>query len=161
MFGNNNNNKKETTKSSSSLPSSSLHSHNSLVQGTTVEGTVRSKSDIRIDGSIKGKLICDAKVIIGPTGFVNGEIKCKNAVIEGKFDGNLQVSELLNIRDSANVNGDISTNKLIVQSGATFNGTCTMDGGKPMIKKEPIHTSANTKTVPKVVQETKAKPAGV
>ncbi|TXB63034.1 bactofilin family protein [Phaeodactylibacter luteus] len=126
MFGGNN--KKESTAKSngSTSVSSGL---NSLVKGTVVEGTVKSESDIRVDGTIKGTLHCDAKVIIGPTGYVEGEIRCQNAVVEGKFEGSIQVAELLNIRESASVSGEVSTEKLIVQSGATFNVTCSMGGG--------------------------------
>ena len=69
-------------------------------------------------------LFCKAKVIIGPSGFVQGEIRCENAVIEGKFDGHLYVSGLLNIREKANIKGDVQTDKLIVQSGAIFNVSC-------------------------------------
>lgn len=134
MFG------KETTKESankakngSALPVASSNAFNSLVQGTMVEGSVHCKTDFRVDGNIKGKLFCDAKVIIGPTGVVEGEIRCQNAVIEGKFDGVIQVTELLNIRESATVTGDVTTNKLIVQSGAVFNVACTMgDSSRPL-----------------------------
>lgn len=101
---------------------------NSLVQGTVVEGTVRSESDIRVDGLIKGKLFCDAKVVIGPTGQIEGEIRCANAVVEGKFDGNIVVSELLNVRENAVVSGEVTTGKLLVQSGAIFNVICNMGG---------------------------------
>ncbi len=133
MFGSNNSGKdanKNKSGTPSSPSSSSSHSLNSLVQGTTVEGTIKADSDIRIDGSIKGKLFCDAKVIIGPTGQIEGEVKCQNAVIEGKFDGVLQVTELLNVRETAHITGDVTTGKLIIQSGAIFNVTCSMEGGK-------------------------------
>lgn len=100
---------------------------NALVKGTTVEGTINCDSDLRIDGTIKGKLICKAKVIIGPTGVVEGEIKCQNAVIEGRFKGILVVTELLNVRETADIDGEITTNKLLVQSGAKFNVSCHMD----------------------------------
>lgn len=127
MFGGNNKKESTTTKSNSAPTTSS--GLNSLVKGTIVEGTVKSESDIRVDGTIKGKLVCDAKVIIGPTGYVEGEIRCQNAVVEGKFEGTLQVSELLNVRESATISGEVSTEKLIVQSGATFNVTCSMGAG--------------------------------
>lgn len=127
MFGGNN--KKENTNTKSSSTPTTSSGLNSLVKGTVVEGTVKSESDIRIDGTIKGKLICDAKVIIGPTGYVEGEIRCQNAVVEGKFEGTLEVSALLNVRESAVVSGEVSTEKLIVQSGATFNVTCSMGAG--------------------------------
>lgn len=134
MFGttNNNGNGKDSSKSksSSSSPSAGSHALNSVVQGTVLEGSVNSESDFRVDGTIKGKLNCDAKVIIGPQGFVDGEIRCKNAMIEGRFEGKLQVSELLNIRESAKVSGDVTTNKLIVQSGAIYNVTCNMGSDK-------------------------------
>ncbi|MEN0003990.1 MAG: polymer-forming cytoskeletal protein [Bacteroidota bacterium] len=110
--------------------SSGSHSLNSLVKGTMIEGTVKASSDIRIDGTIKGNLHCDSKVIIGPTGLIDGEVRCMNAVIEGKFEGTLHVKELLNIRESAVVNGDVTTSKLVVQPGAVFNVTCTMGDGK-------------------------------
>ncbi|MDX1941111.1 MAG: polymer-forming cytoskeletal protein [Saprospiraceae bacterium] len=136
MFGNNSTSKKEAGKPNGT-PSS--NTFNTLVQGTLVEGTVKSESDIRVDGTIKGKLICDAKVVIGPAGMVDGEIKCKNAVIEGKFQGHLEVFELLNIRESANVNGDIKTNKLIVQSGAAFNVNCSMGEIKPPVSNNTFN----------------------
>ena len=158
MFGGNNKKEASKGKSSSFMPTTS-HALNSLVKGTVVEGTVKSESDIRIDGTIKGKLFCDAKVIIGPTGYVEGEIRCQNAVIEGKFEGNLHVAELLNIREAATISGEVATNKLIVQSGATFNVSCSM-GGKPLSRQG--HTSANVshsqnnaKEDSKVVKETK------
>ena len=118
--------KKETNPAKKVAVSNGSHSLNTLVKGTVVEGTIKSESDIRVDGEIKGALTCKAKVIIGPTGSVDGDIKCENAVIEGRFDGNLQVAELLNVRETAQVSGDVRTNKLIVQSGAIFNVSCKM-----------------------------------
>ncbi len=99
---------------------------NSLVQGTIVEGTVRAESDIRVDGTIKGDLNCTAKVIIGPTGEVIGEIRCANAMIEGKFEGVIHVEDLLNVRETAVVKGEVHTGKLVVQAGAVFNVSCDM-----------------------------------
>jgi cytoskeletal protein CcmA (bactofilin family) len=104
----------------------STNALNSLVKGTIVEGSITSESDIRVDGIIKGILTCNAKVIIGPTGFITGEVKCQNAMIEGKFDGKLRVAELLSIKETAEVTGDVVTAKLLVQPGAMFNVTCTM-----------------------------------
>ncbi len=132
MFGNN----KKTESSNISPNSSAL---NSLVQGTLIEGTVKAESDIRIDGIIHGDLICSAKVIIGPTGEIKGEVRCVNAMIDGKFEGKLYVEELLTVRETASVIGDIHTGKLIVQSGAVFNVTCDMgkSNTRKPIQKDP------------------------
>ncbi len=126
MFGSNKN--KDVAKAGSIIPSASSHSLNSLVQGTVVEGKIKATNDIRIDGSIKGDLFCDAKVIIGPSGVIEGTIRCQNAVIEGQFNGNLTVSELLNIRETAKVTGEVSYGKLIVQSGAIISGSYKVVG---------------------------------
>jgi cytoskeletal protein CcmA (bactofilin family) len=127
MFGSNNKATEEAKKTNGATPTSPAGSLNALVKGTTIEGTITCDSDLRIDGTIKGKLICKAKVIIGPTGAVEGEIKCQNAVIEGRFKGILVVTELLNVRETAEIDGEITTNKLLVQSGAKFNVACHMD----------------------------------
>jgi cytoskeletal protein CcmA (bactofilin family) len=103
---------------------------NSLVKGTKVEGSISSDNDIRIDGTIVGTLNCKAKVIIGPTGVIEGDIKCENAVIEGRFEGNINVAQLLTVKETAEVHGDVNTNKLLVQSGAVFNVTCRMGANR-------------------------------
>lgn len=101
---------------------------NSIVGGTNVEGTIIANSDIRIDGTLRGTLDCQGRVIIGASGHVDGTITCINAVIEGRFDGKLKVTEILNVKETAIINGDITTDKLLVQNGAVFNVTCAMGG---------------------------------
>ena len=115
MFGSN---KSKDTAKSNTHTSGTSHSFNNLVQGTKVEGDIQSKSDIRIDGHIKGSLKCEAKVIVGPTGGIEGEVTCKNAEIEGRFQGTMNVEDLLTIKEKANVNGQIRYGKLVVQPGA-------------------------------------------
>jgi cytoskeletal protein CcmA (bactofilin family) len=125
MFGNS----KETEDSKKTAAIAPAGALNALVKGTIIEGTVRCNSDLRVDGTIKGNLSCQSKVIIGPTGAVEGEIRCQNAVVEGRFKGKLFATELLNVRETAEIEGEISTNKLIVQSGAKFNVACKMETG--------------------------------
>lgn len=152
----NNNGKKETgTKSSPSPASGGGHSLNSIVQGTKIEGTINANSDIRVDGSIKGKLFCDAKVIIGPSGQVEGEIRCINAVVEGKFTGTITVKELLNIRETASIQGDVAYGKLIVQPGGTIDGTISMGGQKKSIAGSAKQQTTNAPKTAKVGEQAK------
>lgn len=136
-------NKSKDNSSGSSSSSSSATvsgSTNSLVAGTKVEGTIHASSDIRIDGTLKGILDCKGRVIIGPEGRVEGEINCQNAVIEGSFQGKLVVKELLNVREKANIQGDVVTDKLLVQPGAIYNVNCNMGGQtiKAFGNKQPL-----------------------
>lgn len=123
MFGNT---KQEKQKAGGVIPATSSSSSNSLVQGTSVEGTITADMDIRIDGTLRGSLQCKGKVIIGPTGYIVGDISCENAVIEGRFEGDLVVSDVLHIKETAKVEGEVSTQKLVVQPGSIFNVKCRM-----------------------------------
>lgn len=128
MFGSKENSSNPTTAAAPAgkTGATSPAGANVLVKGTTVEGKIISEGDIRIDGVVRGSLDCKAKVVIGVTGVVEGDIICQNALIEGKFDGKIIVKEMLSLRGTAQVNGDISTQKLVVEAGALFNVTCKM-----------------------------------
>lgn len=136
MFSGSNGKDSKSKKTAATSSSSSLAPTNSLVQGTRIEGSMFTENDIRIDGKLVGTLNCKGKVIIGPTGDIEGEIQCANAVVEGKFNGLLLVTELLHVRETAKIEGDVNTAKLIVQSGAVFEVSCKM-GGQSMAKKSP------------------------
>jgi cytoskeletal protein CcmA (bactofilin family) len=119
---------------------------NSLVRGTVTEGNVIAENDIRVDGIIKGNLRCAARVIIGPSGFVDGEINCQNAMIEGKFNGILRVTELLNVKETADITGDVTTGKLTISAGAMFNVTCNMKPEKAAaIRQETVAANGSAK----------------
>ncbi|MEY3368010.1 MAG: hypothetical protein RI973_1165 [Bacteroidota bacterium] len=120
MFGSD---KKKDSLKSSLIPVASSHSINSLVQETVVEGKVSAVNDIRVDGTIKGDLTCNAKIILGVTGYVEGTIRCENAVIEGKFYGNMYVKHVLTIGETAKIEGELNYGKLVVHAGAVIHGS--------------------------------------
>src|SRR5688572_2799090 len=124
MFGNSKNDQK--SKANGLITSASSSSSNSLIQGTNIEGSIQADKDIRIDGSLRGNLICKGKLIIGPTGFISGDVQCENAVIEGRFEGVLFVTDVLHVKETARVDGDVTTQKLVVQPGSVFNVKCKM-----------------------------------
>lgn len=122
MFGNKENN--TTTASPASTGSSS--GLNTIVRDTEITGNIMTGSDLRIDGKLKGDIDCKGKLIIGNSGDVQGDVLCSNALIEGKYTGNLVVNGTLTVRDSAVLNGKVKVNKLVMQSGSVFNATCQM-----------------------------------
>ena len=89
-----------------------------------------ASNDIRIDGVLLGNVECKGRVIIGAQGKIEGDTTCLNAIIEGQFVGTLNVKELLSVKETAVINGDIITDKLMIQPGAVFNVSCTMGGQK-------------------------------
>ena len=104
---------------------------NLIGAGTVIEGEIKSMGDIRIDGTIIGSITSKSKVVVGATGQVQGDIHCQNADISGSVQGRTFVSEMLFLKSTAKLNGDISTGKLVVEVGASFTGNCNMG---PVIK---------------------------
>jgi cytoskeletal protein CcmA (bactofilin family) len=105
--------------------------HNQIVQGTIISGEINSNGVIRFDGELKGNLNTKGKLVIGPTGSIIGDIKCKNADIEGIVDGKIIVEELLTLKATSRFKGEIVTRKLSVEAGAMFDGSCTMASKTP------------------------------
>lgn len=97
-----------------------------ISNGTTIQGDVTSNSDLRIDGTVKGNVSCAAKIIVGPSGLVEGNIDGRLADITGKVIGNVSVKEILQLRSESNVRGNISAATLQIDSAAIFNGECKM-----------------------------------
>ncbi len=105
---------------------------NRIVEGTIIKGDILSKADFRLDGDLIGNFQSNGKIVIGPAGSVKGDIVCKNADIEGRFDGRIQVEEVLSLKATSVINGEASCGKLSVEPGAEFNATCVM---KPIQNK--------------------------
>jgi cytoskeletal protein CcmA (bactofilin family) len=99
---------------------------NLISAGTDIFGDVKSSGDIRIDGTLTGNLNTKGKVVIGPTGKVKGEVICKNSEVAGVIEGRIIVGQLLNLKASCKINGDIITSKLSIEPGALFTGNCKM-----------------------------------
>ncbi|MBN8702276.1 MAG: polymer-forming cytoskeletal protein [Bacteroidetes bacterium] len=99
---------------------------NLLGSGTTIEGDIKSSGDIRIDGTLIGSLTTKGKLVIGATGTIEGEIICQNADISGTIKGKITVNELLSLKATTKLTGDIVTNKLAIEPGANFSGSCSM-----------------------------------
>lgn len=109
---------------------------NIIRKGTTIKGDINCVGDIRIDGALKGKLFSEGKVVVGATGTIDGEVTCKNADISGTINALISVKELLLLKSTANIIGDIKTNKLSIEPGANFTGSCNMGGVVKGIKHE-------------------------
>jgi len=103
---------------------------NLISNGTEITGDIKSNGDIRIDGSLKGNLNTKGKVVIGPTGKISGEVICKNSEVSGIVEGKIIVGQLLNLKASSKILGDIDTVKLSIEPGAMFSGYCKMSDGE-------------------------------
>jgi cytoskeletal protein CcmA (bactofilin family) len=99
---------------------------NRIVEGTTIKGDIDTQTDFRLDGTLVGNFKTTGKLVIGPTGSITGDVICNNADIEGIFNGNIQVNDMLNVKAKAVIHGEVTVGKLSVEPGADFSATCIM-----------------------------------
>jgi cytoskeletal protein CcmA (bactofilin family) len=124
MFGN----KKSTDTNMAKSNNEAEHTSINLIgNGTTIKGEVKSNGDIRIDGTLIGQVYSKGKIVVGNTGVIEGEIYCQNADFSGNIAAKVEVSELLTLKATSRLKGEIVTNKLAIEPGARFTGTCTME----------------------------------
>lgn len=101
---------------------------NVIGKNTKIKGDIISEGDFRIEGSIEGTVKTDGRVIVGKSGDVKGKIECANADFEGTFSGELIIQNLLTLKSTAKISGDVVIGKLSVEPGAEFNASCSMRG---------------------------------
>lgn len=133
-------NKKESNTEKFTSNSATL-----ISAGTVLKGDVQSDNDLRIDGTIHGNVTSNAKIIVGPMGFVEGNIQGSQADVTGKVIGNISVKELVQLRTKSVVQGNITAVNLQIESGAAFNGQSIMTTGNNvvhMVEEEQLHAKA-------------------
>jgi len=100
---------------------------NIIGQGTRINGDLISNGDFRVDGAIEGSVKVGQRLVIGGTGKILGNIEADSATVAGHIKGNVTVKNVLELKPSAKIDGDIITNKMVIEAGAQFNGRCTMN----------------------------------
>lgn len=100
--------------------------------GTTVAGEVRVGGTLRVDGSVEGDIQADW-VVVGETGKIRGNTRTRGMVVGGSVEGNIEASEMVDLKEKARMAGEIHAPKLTVTEGALFDGQTRMqeDRGNP------------------------------
>ncbi len=123
-----------TTKEEKKAADEITNSSNVIGKGTTLEGNIETSGNIRIEGRIMGNIKSKSKIALGHSSMVDGNVTAQNADVEGTVKGKVEIADLLVLKATATVHGDISTGKLVVEPGAVFNGTCKMGAAVKDIK---------------------------
>jgi cytoskeletal protein CcmA (bactofilin family) len=107
-----------------------------LDEGTEVNGELRFRDALRVDGRIKGRIVSDNTLIIGETGQVDAEIDCRVVSIRGRVSGQVHGRERVELLAGCRVEATLVTPKLVIEDGAFFHGDCRM-GGPPEVASRP------------------------
>jgi len=114
--------------------------YTTLGKDTDFEGTLKFKEGLKIEGRFKGDITSDGNLIIGKTGEVNAEIKVGSIIVEGKINGNIEATDLIEFRSTAEMRGDIKASKLKIDEGVVFVGKSDVQasrgGGSPSVQSQ-------------------------
>jgi cytoskeletal protein CcmA (bactofilin family) len=99
-----------------------------LTQDSEIKGTIKFGEAMRMDGNFDGELISDnGELVVGKTGNVKATIKVRNAVIEGRVNGNIKASDKVELKQSAHIYGDLQAKTLVIEEGVVFVGQCNVN----------------------------------
>jgi cytoskeletal protein CcmA (bactofilin family) len=100
--------------------------HNQLIKDTVLKGDLICSGNLKVDGKVIGNITSPSRVVIGETGIVEGEIKCQNAQVYGELTGYINCEDVLVLKSTSKITGDINVGKLVIEIGAFFTGNCFM-----------------------------------
>ena len=103
-----------------------VNSVSRISEGTSVTGEIKSSNDIRVDGRVKGKLYSEGRIVVGEHASIEGTLLCNNLDLWGKMEGDVYVKDLLSLKNTSSITGNLHVRKLQVEMGAELNGTCKM-----------------------------------
>jgi len=120
-----------------------------------IKGELTGDEDLTIEGRVEGKIeLKDHNLVIGPNGKINAEINAKNVTIIGSVVGNINASDILEIKTSGSVMGDIKAPRISIADGAHFKGSVDMqrstDKKTDLPRVEPVKLMSSEPSMPKV-----------
>ncbi|MBK8473328.1 MAG: polymer-forming cytoskeletal protein [Sphingobacteriales bacterium] len=102
------------------------HSHSILNRSIHIKGNLCAEGDLRIDGTLTGNLVCQGRLVIGEHAVIQGDIVAENIDMAGKVTGHIRVRDTLYLRETAELTGDVTVAKFVVEPQAKFVGNCCM-----------------------------------
>ncbi len=99
-----------------------------VTQDSEIKGTIKFGQAMRVDGNFEGELTSDnGELVVGKTGKIKATVKVKSAVVEGRVDGNIRASDKVELKQSAQIFGDVQAKTLVVEQGVVFVGNCNVN----------------------------------
>jgi cytoskeletal protein CcmA (bactofilin family) len=109
-------------------------------KSVVIKGELSGSEDLFVDGRVEGTIqLTNNSLMVGPNGYVHADVNSKSVVIQGKLEGNISASDRTELRKSAVVVGDIVTQRIAIEEGASFKGKVEIqrDAAKPNSRPEP------------------------
>jgi len=121
-----------------------------------IKGELTGDENLTIEGRVEGRIeLKDHNLVIGPNGKINAEINAKNVTVIGSVVGNISATEVVEIKSSGSVMGDIRSARISIADGAHFKGSVDMQKGADTVRRfdssrsEPVKLSAEVPAIQK------------
>jgi cytoskeletal protein CcmA (bactofilin family) len=114
-----------------------------------IKGELSGSEDLYLDGEVEGNIdLRNHNLVIGPNGRVHANVHAKDVVIHGKVDGKIMGSDKVELKKSGVVNGDIETQRIVIEDGAFFKGAIDIHKGEVKVEapRPTVHAAAATPT---------------
>ncbi len=117
-------------------------------KSVVIKGELSGSEDLYLDGEVEGSVeLRNHSLTVGPNGRIKANVNAKEVVIHGKVDGNVRGNERVELKKSAVLNGDVVTQRIVIEDGAFFKGSIDIQKGevkqeapRAMAAAAPMHT---------------------
>jgi len=97
-----------------------------IARPTTIEGRVLGPGEIVVEGMIKGTIEIDGKVRVVEQGRVEADVHARLVTVAGTIIGNITADDRIVLEPTAQVDGNITAPRILIEDGATFKGQVNM-----------------------------------
>jgi cytoskeletal protein CcmA (bactofilin family) len=92
-------------------------------KSVVIKGELSGSEDLYVDGNVEGNIeLRNNSLTVGPNGKVKANVSAKSVVIQGKLEGSVNASDRVELRKSAVVTGDVTTQRIAIEEGAFLKG---------------------------------------
>ncbi len=102
-----------------------------------IQGQIDTAGAVTIAGTVVGNVQSESQVTVAESGKVEGNIRAPEVVVGGRVNGSIIATQRTELQTMSLVDGDITTNQLLVHEGGQVNGRLqTGSGGTAGIRNE-------------------------
>lgn len=123
--------------------------------GCVLNGDFTAPGSARLDGCVEGNVSVAGQLVLGATGKIHGNVEAASVILGGEVSGNVKAADRAELTSTARVIGDITTNMIVVDAKAVFQGRCDMnqEEAKPARKRPVRETRAGKKSAKDALKE--------
>lgn len=118
-------------------------------KSVTIKGELSGSEDLYLDGEVEGTIeLTKSALTVGPNGRIRAHVNAREVIIHGKVDGNIRGTDRVELKRTAVLVGDISTQRVSIEDGAYFKGAIDIQRQEKAEPKREGNSMAATASVP-------------